>query len=263
MIVSNDRTVFNFVIKRGILLMFIIKGEQMMKRKIIAVSGGLAEMNGFKRAGVSPDYFDAIATSGGAPLMIPMSRDEESIEAALSVCDGLIMSGGVDIDPVHYGQPIHRLCGDVDEYRDAFEYKLLAAAMKLNIPILGICRGIQIINVYFGGSLYQDVTLKSPEVIQHNQKGNRGKGSQTIKVKKGSFLYDVLGDQAYVNSYHHQAIDRLAEGFVVTATAVDGIVEGIEHKEKKIYGVQFHPEMMHREDEKMLSIFKEFINRID
>lgn len=241
--------------------MLILEGIK-MKRKIIALSGGMGSIDGFLRSGISPDYFDSVTLSGGAPVMIPMSRSKEAIKAALSVCDGLILTGGVDIDPKHYHQPIHRLCGDTDEYRDDFEYKLLDAATELELPIMGICRGIQMINVYFGGSLFQDVTLKSPDVIQHAQKGSRGYGSQWIDIEENSFLYDVLGKKAYVNSYHHQAIDRLADGFKVTARAIDGIVEGIEHQEKKIYGVQFHPEVMHRHDEKMLAIFKEFIDRI-
>ena len=239
------------------------EGGIKVKRKIIAVSGGMFQMEGISRSGVNTDYFDAVIQSGGTPVMIPMSRDKEAIRDALSVCDALILTGGVDIDPVHYNQPIHRLCGEVDQYRDAFEYLLLDAAMELDLPILGICRGNQMINVYFGGSLYQDVTLKNPEVIQHAQVGSRGYGSQYIQVKKGSFLYDILGNEAYVNSYHHQAIDSVADDFVVTATAIDGVIEAIEHKEKKIYGVQFHPEVMHRNDDKMLAIFQEFIEQLD
>lgn len=236
------------------------RGGKKMSKKIIAVSGGMGETNGFMRSGVSPAYFDSIILAGGAPLMIPMSEDEESIRSVLMHCDGLILSGGVDIDPVLYGQSISTKCGEVDEYRDQFEFKLLDEALKLNLPILGICRGNQMLNVYFGGTLYQDVSLKG-DVIQHMQKGNRGKGSQMIYVEKGTFLYNILGDEAYVNSYHHQSIDVLAKDFRVAARTSDGIVEAIEHLSKPIYGVQFHPEMMSANDEKMLEIFKEFIEK--
>lgn len=234
-----------------------------MKRKIIGVSGGIGEVNGFIRSGVSPSYFEAVTKAGGAPIMLPIIGDEDAIKDALSICDGLILSGGPDIDPIHYGQPIHRLCGEINEPRDDFEFKLMKAAKAQDIPILGICRGIQMINVYFGGTLFQDVSLKDKDVIQHSQKGSRGKGCQTITVEENSFFHQILDSTAYVNSYHHQSIDQVAPGFKVTAVAVDGIVEAIEHEDKKIYGVQFHPEMMHENDPKMLAIFKKFIEIIE
>ncbi|WP_041138226.1 gamma-glutamyl-gamma-aminobutyrate hydrolase family protein [Beduini massiliensis] len=233
-----------------------------MSKKIIAISGGISRENGVKRANISQNYIDAVVASGHSPLILPIMQDEEAIEAALRVCDGLIMTGGVDINPLYYNQPVHRLCGELDDERDTYEKKVMDKATKLDMPILGICRGNQMINVYFGGTLYQDVTLKDQNVIQHLQLGSRGKGCQFIDIEEGSLLYSVLGKKGYVNSYHHQSIDQLAPNFKVTATAVDGIIEGIEHVSKKIYGVQFHPEVTHYEDELMLNIFKEFIDRI-
>lgn len=234
----------------------------MMEKKIIAISGGMTRENGTLRAGVGNAYLDAVLNAGHAPMMLPMSNDEDAIEACLKVCDGLILTGGVDIHPLCYQQDVHRLCGEIDVFRDEFEYKLLKKAVALNLPILGICRGHQMLNVYFGGTLFQDITLKSKEVIQHVQLGSRGQGCQFINVTKESLLYEVLGEKGYVNSYHHQAVDRVADGFKVTAYANDGIIEAIEHTSKKMYGVQFHPEVTHYEDEKMLAIFKEFIRRI-
>ncbi|MFQ6860217.1 MAG: gamma-glutamyl-gamma-aminobutyrate hydrolase family protein [Beduini sp.] len=233
-----------------------------MSKKIIAISGGISRENGVRRANISQNYIDAVVASGHSPLILPIMQDEEAIEAALRVCDGLIMTGGVDINPLYYNQPVHRLCGELDDERDTYEKKVMDKATMLDMPILGICRGNQMINVYFGGTLYQDVTLKDQNVIQHTQQGSRGKGCQFIDIEEGSLLYSVLGKRAYVNSYHHQAVDQIAPQFKVTATAVDGIIEGIEHVSKKIYGVQFHPEVTHYEDELMLGIFKEFINRI-
>lgn len=233
-----------------------------MSKKIIAISGGISRENGVKRANISQNYIDAVVASGHSPLILPIMQDEDAIEVALRVCDGLIMTGGVDINPLYYNQPVHRLCGELDDERDTYEKKVMDKATMLDMPILGICRGNQMINVYFGGTLYQDVTLKDQNVIQHTQMGSRGKGCQFIDIEEGSLLYSVLGKRAYVNSYHHQAVDQIAPQFKVTATAVDGIIEGIEHVSKKIYGVQFHPEVTHYEDELMLGIFKEFINRI-
>lgn len=233
-----------------------------MSKKIIAISGGISRENGVKRANISQNYIDAVVASGHSPLILPIMQDEEAIEAALRVCDGLIMTGGVDINPLYYNQPVHRLCGELDDERDTYEKKVMDKATALDLPILGICRGNQMINVYFGGTLYQDVTLKDQNVIQHMQQGSRGKGCQFIDIEEGSLLYSVLGKKGYINSYHHQSIDQVAPQFKVTATAVDGIIEGIEHVSKKIYGVQFHPEVTHYEDELMLGIFKEFINRI-
>lgn len=232
-----------------------------MSKKIIAISGGIVKANGVERANISQNYIDAIVASGHSPLILPVMQDEEAIEAVLRVCDGLIMTGGADINPLCYGQPIHRLCGEVDDARDMFDKKVMDKAVALDLPILGICRGNQMINVYFGGTLYQDLTLKDSNVIQHEQLGSRGKNCQYIDIEEGSLLYSVLGKKGFVNSYHHQAVDQVAPNFKVTATAVDGVIEAIEHVSKKIYGVQFHPEVTHYEDELMLGIFKEFIQR--
>lgn len=233
-----------------------------MNKKIIAISGAVSKENGVERANISQNYIDAVVSSGHAPIIVPLVQDEETIEMILSQCDALIMSGGADINPVHYNQPVHCLCGEIDDDRDMFDYKLMKKAVALEMPVLGICRGHQMINTYFGGTLFQDVTLKDSNVIQHVQRGSRGKGCQYIDIEEDSFLGSVLGKKAYVNSYHHQAIDKAAPNFKVTARAVDGIIEAIEHVSKKIYGVQFHPEVTHYEDKLMLEIFKEFIRRI-
>lgn len=233
-----------------------------MDKKLIAITSGMNRETAIFKTVVNNSYVDAVLHAGHVPIIVPIINDEEALRACLKVCDGLILTGGVDIHPLRYQQDVHRLCGEIDMFRDEYEEIVLNVATSLDMPILGICRGHQMLNVYFGGTLFQDLTLKNPDVIQHVQMGCRGQGCQYIQVEKESLLYDVLGSKGYINSYHHQSIDKVAPGFKVTALANDGIIEAIEHTSKKMYGVQFHPEVTHYNDEKMLGIFKEFIKRI-
>ena len=244
----------------GNLCVFNKMGENMMK-KIIAVSSGTIKVDDVLKSAVNNEYIEAILLSGGSPITIPISNQKEAIKSVLNVCDGLILSGGVDVDPILYHEDIQISCGEIDKDRDEFEMLLIECALELHKPILGICRGHQMLNVYFGGSLYQDIhSLEN--VISHVQKGSRGQGCQQIMIEPNSFLGNILGTSAYVNSYHHQAVFKVAENFKVTAQTKDGVVEGIEHCHLPIYGVQFHPEVMVKNDLKMLEIFKCFINHI-
>lgn len=232
-----------------------------MVSKIVAVSNESLIIDGVEKSAVNMEYNNAVLLAGASPLMIPVSNQKEYILKALSVCDGVIITGGCDVDPNLYHEDVTVNCGGIDKKRDEFELLLIECALELKLPILGICRGHQMLNVYFGGSLHQDINTL-PNVIQHVQRGSRGQGSQYIKVIKDSFLYEAIGDLGYVNSYHHQSVKKIANHFKVTAKANDGIIEAIEHDTLPIYGVQFHPEVMAQNDEKMLNIFKKFIEKL-
>jgi Predicted glutamine amidotransferases len=233
------------------------------KKIVIGLSGGNSDVEGFIRSGINEMYIKAVMMAGAIPLIIPINQDCETIRAQLSVIDGLILTGGVDIHPKYYNQEILKECGEFDALRDEFEMLLLEVAVKqARIPIFGICRGLQILNVYFGGSLYQDINYNDFVKIKHTQIGSRGYGSHFIDIYKDTFLESIYGKQGFVNSYHHQSVNQLASNFKVVAKSKDGIIEAIEHGTKPIYAVQFHPEIMVENDEFSLDIFKYFINEV-
>lgn len=211
----------------------------------------------------SDDYIQAIIKAGGVPLLIPIHQNKDVLLRQIDVIDGLIVMGGIDINPLSYGENWTYEQGESDFDRDRHEKELILSCAKRHIPILGICRGHQMINVAFNGTLYQDNRMKSKDVYQHNQKDKKKNPIHTISIKENSFLYSIFHSKAYVNSYHHQSIKDVAKDFKVTAISDDGIIEAIEHQSLKIYGVQFHPETMAVVNENMQKIFNQFIGGID
>lgn len=206
------------------------------------------------------DYIDAVIKADGVPVLLPMC-DDDMIDAQLNCIEGLIVCGGVDVNPLFY-HDVYRFEQSESSYRrDAYELKLIQKCMQKQIPILGICRGHQMINIALGGTLYQDNRMLSPTVMQHQQKERKEYPSHSIKVDKDSFLYPIFGEQYYVNSLHHQSIAQLGKGLHIVARSDDQIVEAIQHEELDIWGVQFHPEMMHNRDPQMQHIFNWFVQQ--
>ena len=215
------------------------------------------------RAYVNNDYVESVEKTGGVPVMLPVISNLEDAESQISGLDGIIISGGYDVDPLLYGEEPIRECGFTMNEIDVYYLAIVKAACKMQIPILGICKGAQVMNIAFGGTLYQDLGKQKPESIKHSQNAARYKATHSITTVPGSFLCGALGEKSHVNSYHHQAIRDLGKGFVVTATAPDGIIEAIERIEGSFMcGVQFHPEMMTTfNDKDMTTLFKSFINK--
>jgi len=223
------------------------------KVPVIGVSGYI---DGSKNA-VNTTYTNAVIKAGGAPVVIPTNSNESVIETIVASLDGLIMTGGADFDPLKFynEEPIPEL-GDVQPERDDFDVKLIRAAVKKGIPVLGICRGEQLMAIAFGGSLWQDIPSQIPEsYIKHRQSGTTGSyGTHSITIEKGSWLAKALGsEKAVVNTFHHQAIKDVPAGFKVVAKSPDGIVEAVERVAPlqgypdgggKIFGTQFHPEVL-------------------
>ena len=206
---------------------------------------------------VNTTYTSAVRLAGGVPLIIPVTNSDAQIEAVVEAIDALVMTGGSDFDPLKYfnEEPVRDM-GEIVPTRDEFDVKLVRAAVKRGIPVLGICRGEQLLAVAFGGSLWQDIPsqIKS-SYIKHRQAGTPGSyGTHSIKIEKGSFLEKALGsNKAVVNSFHHQAIKGVPQGFKVIAKSPDGIIEAVERVAPLknyedgggiIIGTQFHPEAL-------------------
>lgn len=233
-----------------------------MGKKVIGIVGNTlvshTPMFGdMERAYVNSTYVKGVLRAGGLPVIIPCFGDSDVIERHVQVCDAFLFSGGGDIDPSLYGEEPNSRLGAIDPELDDFQIKLYLAAEKAEKPILGICRGLQIINTAREGSLYQDIHDQIPQAIQHLQEGKRSHSVHKAFIEAGTQLADVIGlPVVSVNSLHHQSVRLLGAGLKVTAKAGDGVIEAIESESKqKIIGVQWHPEDMIDQSEVMNNLF--------
>ena len=190
-------------------------------------------------------YCEAIARAGHVPLVIPRQADAAGIHAALRKVDLLLMTGGEDVDPSRYGERPSPNLGTVNAVRDEYDFLLLSEAKKMRRPIIGICRGMQALNVFFGGTLHQDLPSECKGLLHSHQIDPANRPAHAISLVEGSRLANTLGTRrACVTSRHHQAVKRLAPGFRATAFSDDGVIEAIECMDYPAAGVQFHPEML-------------------
>ena len=201
-------------------------------------------------------YIESLARAGAGMRWVELSDPEQAVLDALT-CDGLLLPGGGDMDPKFYGQERIPACGEPNLLRDAAEPLLLRAFLAADKPVLGICRGIQVMNAVLGGDLYQDI--KPFEHLPHNDHWAK---VHTVTVRRGTLLSRILGqDTVLVNSQHHQAVDRVAPGFTLAALSEDGIVEAIEKPDARFcLGVQWHPEWLSDADPAMQGLFDAFVN---
>jgi len=201
-------------------------------------------------------YMESLARAGAGMRWVELSDPEQAVQDALT-CDGLLLPGGGDMDPKFYGQARIPACGEPNLLRDAAEPLLLRAFLAADKPVLGICRGIQVMNAVLGGDLYQDI--KPFEHLPHNDHWAK---VHTVTVRRGTLLSRILGqDTVLVNSQHHQAVDRVAPGFTLAALSEDGIVEAIEKPDAGFcLGVQWHPEWLSDADPAMQSLFDAFVS---
>jgi len=214
-------------------------------------------------AAVPRSYVDAVLLNGGIPVVIPLMQDNEEIIELINSLDGIIFTGGEDFDPAYYKEkPIPQM-GKVNAPRDRFDLRLLHLAAERGVPILGICRGVQLINIGFGGTLYQDLpTQYHDKSIKHRQTQSSVEATHSVTVEGNTNFADIVKERVLmVNSAHHQAVKDVAKGFKVAGKSSDRIVEVIEKidDENWILGVQFHPEMRVTRDKAMSRIFQEFI----
>ena len=214
---------------------------------------------------IADPYFQSVVMAGGAPVLIPVMTDIPALASIVDDLDGLILSGGGDIDPTYLGEePIPEL-GEFNSYRDEYDFLLLRIAFNRQLPIFGICRGHQVINAAFGGTLYQDIYRQfSKKALKHSQKEARDIATHIVELTDiPSRLRTALNGcrEISVNTFHHQAVKDLAPEYIATATSPDGLNEAMEHPEYPIFSVQWHPEPMAvAGNETMLDLFRYHIS---
>ena len=211
-----------------------------------------------------PGYFDAVIEAGGVPVMLPLTDDRDALARTLDAVDGLIVTGGQDVDPARYGEKdpeLAALCGELCPERDAMEALLVTDALERDLPLLGICRGLQALNVIFGGTLWQDLPKQRPSEVEHHGKAPYENPVHTVSVLPGTPLAECVGaGELPVNSFHHQALRDVAPGLEVMATAPDGVVEAVWRPASRFcWAVQWHPEFSHAVDEPSRKIFSAFV----
>ena len=235
-----------------------------MKRPVIGITPSLESGEG--KIYTPTSYPKVIIAAGGNPIFFNFTRDEAIIEAYAEMVDGVLFSGGDDVNPASYGEEQIWGCGDVVPLRDDFEIALLKVLLTKypEKPILGICRGCQILNVGMGGTLYQDLRSQVPGCIRHQQQQSSHYASHKATVAEGSKLHEIYGStEVMVNSFHLQAVKDLGAGLVITARASDGIVEGFEKPDHPYFvAVQWHPERLveHEHHPEHKPLFKSFVD---
>lgn len=214
---------------------------------------------GIERIYVNKDYVDAIVKSGGIPLLLPPRAATADIRRYTEICDGFLLSGGGDINPLFYHCPPHPKLESVHTGLDEAQLSLTKAILETGKPLLAICRGIQLLNVALGGTLYQDMCEVEKPVTLHSQIAPRADKIHRVQLSKGSILNDLFGNEIEVNSFHHQCIKIIGRSLNISATAEDGIIEAVEMENRSfVVGIQWHPEMMLTASDEMMPLFREF-----
>ena len=209
-----------------------------------------------------PGYMKGIEAVGGIPVMLPLTEDEKIIQTLVGQFDGFLLTGGQDVAPALYGEAVSDKCGEPCPERDAMETVLLKYALEADKPILGICRGIQFLNVYFGGTLYQDLPAEYTSDTEHHMTPPYDRAVHCVRLTAGSPLHallekDILG----VNSYHHQAIRCLAPELLPMAYSEDGLAESVYLPDKRfVWAVQWHPELSYQKDGNSKKILHAFVS---
>lgn len=208
---------------------------------------------------IQKNYIDGITNANALPIVLPIGNPKLAKNYIDSV-DALVLAGGQDVSPLYFGEDPQINLHETDSDRDAFEVALVLEAIKQEKPILGICRGLQIVNVALGGTLYQDLNSQYQGLnVRHNQYPTKWyTPTHRLILKRVSWLQNFLDDQSLVNSFHHQAVKKLGDGLQLDAVSTDNVVEAFSDESRRIYAVQWHPEMLlmkHPEAQKLFDTF--------
>ena len=208
-------------------------------------------------------YTDALRSAGAVPLVIPTVSDEAQAAAVMEVVDGIVFSGGEDVNPAWYGESVWNETVEIDSVRDRSDSLLARAALACGKPVLAICRGSQLMNVILGGSLYQDLPSQHPTETEHHMSPPYDRPAHQVEICKGTPLFDLIQTERMdVNSYHHQAVRDKAPALQTMAVSEDGLIEAVCLPERPfVWAVQWHPELSWRTDEKSRRIFEAFVGR--
>jgi putative glutamine amidotransferase len=208
-------------------------------------------------------YTEAVEAGGGTPLPLAFPGGSDCLQGMAGILNGLVLSGGSDMDPVFFGEDPDPAVGEICPERDNFEIAAARMALALDIPVLGICRGMQVLNIAAGGDIYQDLGSLPPggRDIKHFQQAPRWHPTHEIDIVQGTVLSSILGSgPVRVNSYHHQSVRRVAPGFIVSARSADGVIEAVESTGPLFaVGIQCHPETLWKERPRFLNLFKELV----
>lgn len=209
-------------------------------------------------------YADAVFKAGGVPMVLPYAEDPSWVDAYLDRISGLLVTGGAfDIPPEAYGETAREGMGPTKHSRTAFETALMRGALARDMPVLGVCGGMQLLNVVLGGTLVQDIRRELPDTKDHEQKHDRTQPHHPVEIKEATLLAELFGKgQVMVNSTHHQAVNRLGEKLVVSGVSPDGVVEAIEAPSHTFaVGVQWHPELLLQTVPLHFGLYRAFINK--
>ena len=231
-------------------------------KPLIGISLGWSET----KNSVNNTYVNSVLMNGGVPYLIPVTDNVEVLRQIVAQLDGIIFTGGEDFAPAYFGEEEHEHLGEVNVTRDTYDLTLFKLASDRNIPTLGICRGLQLINVGMGGTLYQDLPSEKPSDINHRQSEAGTVATHSVSVVEGSLMHQILGQkEVQVNTFHHQAIEKLAPGLKIVGWANDSVPEMIEaYPHRQIIGTQFHPEIFtNAGDELMGKLFKFLIGKAE
>lgn len=215
---------------------------------------------------VNNTYINSILMNGGVPYLIPVTDNVEVLRQIVAQLDGIVFTGGEDFEPAYFGEENHEKLGEVNVTRDTYDLTLFKLATDRNIPTLGICRGLQLINVAMGGTLYQDLPAEKPSDINHRQEEAGTVPTHSVSVVDGSVMHQILGEkEIQVNTFHHQAIEKLAPGLKIVGWSNDSVPELIEaYPHRQILGTQFHPEIFTAAGDALMGkLFKFLVNKAD
>ncbi len=235
----------------------------MSKKPVIGITGSFSKKSGPRGMfTVGGDYVKSVWMAGGTPMVLSVTTDDEMIASYIDSIDGYLCPGGGDIAPHLYGEDPVRGMSYFNMDQDYFEMEMIRGCVKAGKPVFGICRGMQVANVAFGGKMIQDIPSQYKTVQAHGGSMDaRDEPFHSVMLEEGSLMKEIFGkDKIMTNTFHHQAVKDVPEMFTITARAADGIPEAMECREKKILAVQFHPENMAQRFDEFVGLFKWLID---